>query len=81
MEAHEPVLRTVLEATTEDRYVEASRSLQWVFSCQCWGRLGGRALSAQTELLDQRAVAVDVGPGQVVEQPATATDEQEQTAA
>src|SRR5438105_12466818 len=36
-------------------------------------------LSTQTEALDDRAVAVDVGFGQVVQQPAALTDEQQQT--
>src|SRR4051794_30602869 len=35
-------------------------------------------LPAQTEPLDERAVAVDVGLGQVVQQPATPADQQEQ---
>src|SRR5580765_7500097 len=33
-----------------------------------------RVLSAQTELLDDRPVTVDVGLGQVVQQPATLAD-------
>src|SRR5215831_13276688 len=41
---------------------------------------GGFALNlpAQAELLDQRAVAGDVLPGQVLQQPAAAADEQQQ---
>ena len=38
-------------------------------------------LSAQTEAPDQCAVALDVGPRQIVEQPATLADELQQPAA
>ena len=44
------------------------------------GPLPNVALAAQTELLDQRAIAVDVFPSQVVEQSAAAPDEQQQAA-
>src|SRR3954467_926625 len=44
------------------------------------GPLPNVALAAKTELLDQRAIAVDVFPSQVVEQSAAAPHEEQEAA-
>src|SRR4051794_21888067 len=85
-------MKAVLEATTEDR---VRRGEPLLVGARCavvsgalvlWGEVyrGGaerQGLAAQAQLLDERAVTVDVGPRQVVEQPATAPDEQQQATA
>src|SRR5215210_2743259 len=77
MEAHEAAVQSgrPLPRTGTSRRAAPCNG----YSVVSAGAPGGHELAAQTELLDQRAVAVDVGLGQVVEQSATATDEQEQT--
>lgn len=79
MEAPAPEKIECAEATTEDRYVEASRSLLGI-SVQLWQNSGAVGmlwkLATQAQLLDQRAVAIDVGAGHVVEQTPATADEQ-----
>src|SRR5690348_12514876 len=72
----------------------ASRSSQdalcarrWMFGCR-YNEKGSaprgrslRALAAQPETFDDRPVAVDVGLGEVIEQPTALPDEQQQAAA
>src|SRR4051794_28208072 len=76
-------------ATTEDRRPRSRkdacvRPAWWIFGC--FTKKGSDpirvtpldALSAQAETLDDRPIPVDVGLGQVVEQPAALTDQQQQ---